>query len=124
MSANTRSAPTRANASAVETKVKLGTITSSPGPTSVSNAASSSVLRAGGGEDYLPSLEPFIEESAHTLCEGPARRCVAATDGLTNVIEFLTFQGCLVETDCIASHSVDGSSIAAINLLQASGGPH
>ena len=34
-------------------------------------------VRAGGGEDYLPGLEPFIEESGHTLGEWPARRCVA-----------------------------------------------
>jgi hypothetical protein len=95
MSTNTGFAPKRTKAFAVETKVKDGRITSSPGPRLQSIAA---ISRAAVHDGVRSTLGiPNRSSSKWQHCCVPVRSEVARGDRLSNVIQFLTGNEGLIE---------------------------
>ena len=99
ISTNTGVAPRSTTALAVETKVKDGRITSSPGPRSHSSAANSSAAVQEVVSRYAPRAEALL----HQLLRTPGERAIAAGmtagNGLADVDKLGADDARLVEWD-------------------------
>ena len=106
MSQKTGRAPRWTKALAVETKVKAGTITSSPGREIEERAGHLQGMRAGGCDERAPNAERFLEKLVALPGKKLVARDLAHADRLENVFQFASFERRTIEGEVQFAHAV------------------